>query len=109
MAFRRIERFKSIGVLRLVKPVRNDMNRISETTPCPTCGDPIVFIRTKNGKQIPCGAFSERVYDPVCDKRAIIVTWDGKVGAMGERFTEPTKGYKPHWSRCPRANDWRTR
>jgi|LGOV01.1.fsa_nt_gb ssDNA-binding Zn-finger/Zn-ribbon topoisomerase 1 len=85
------------------------MSRVSGVTRCPTCGDPIVYIELKTGKLVPCDTNTLRTYDPVADAKVVIVTPIGQVGAMGKRFTKPTKGYRPHWSRCPRANDWRIR
>jgi len=77
--------------------------------PCrsPGCGVALVFVRTPNGKNIPCEADSLRVYHPDRDRGENVVTLDGRAGQMGVRWTEPVEGYLPHWAKCPKAGDWR--
>lgn len=59
---------------------------MSGTSTCKGCGASIVWIKTPNGKAMPCDNAIETV-----------VTDNGEV----------IKGRRPHWASCPAANLFR--
>jgi hypothetical protein len=59
---------------------------VSDTSPCSTCGKPIVWVRMQSGKAMPC--------DP---GNVTIVTDDGRV----------VRGRIAHWATCPTADQHR--
>lgn len=71
-------------------------------TACRSCGDPIVWIKTKAGKSMPCNALPIRYRaKPGGDTK--IVTEAGDVVCC-EAFADPAEatgwGYIPHWATC---------
>ena len=76
---------------------------------CRACGQQIVFIKTKAGKQMPCNPLI-RDFWPKEGGHERIVTPDGNVVA-GE-FSgdgEPSYGYISHFATCKEANRFRKR
>lgn len=53
---------------------------------CKGCGAEILWIKTKNGKIMPCNT----------DKTTIVTS-------QGETIT----GHVPHWATCPKAKDFK--
>ena len=84
---------------------------------CKSCGAPIVWIKTQNGKNMPCDADAVE-YQENYKGKSTIVTEDGrvlkvtKIDRAGGGLLDPIidgKGYIPHWATCPHANSHRTR
>lgn len=78
-------------------------------TACRSCGAPIVWIKTRAGKSMPCDAqlvsFVQQEGGP-----AKIVTPEGEVvsgrpAKRGEPFI--SQGYIPHWSTCNAPDSFR--
>ncbi len=61
---------------------------------CPTCGSQIHFIKTVNGKQMPCQLTLE-----YGDERKTLVTNSGRTVRKAGR---DVIGYQPHWGFCKR-------
>jgi len=76
---------------------------------CKACGAPIVWIKTLNGKSMPCDA----VQIPYTEKRGgslKIVTDDGRViSAKTPHWVSEADGVgrTPHWATCPQAGSFR--
>ena len=75
-------------------------------TRCKSCGAPIVWIRTRAGKAMPCDA--QRVYIVNRPRgSAKVVTDDGFV-LSGDVVTDPAEatvyGHISHFSTCPNAD-----
>jgi hypothetical protein len=83
---------------------------MSTPTPCRSCGDPILFIKTPSGKQIPVNAERLAVLvDP--DSSEKIVLSSGRVVSattVDPRVTDGSLvGYRAHFATCPAASAWR--
>jgi len=80
-----------------------------KTTTCKACGKPIVWIRTTKGKAMPCDA-NPVAYKKEQGGKEKIVTQNGEVisGTLDAKAEEITGiGYIPHWSTCPKADNFR--
>ena len=80
-------------------------------TACKGCGRPIVWIRTGNGKSMPCDA-QPVVYKAVEGGKDRVVMPNGEV--LSCTFDADTDevtgvGYLPHWSSCPQAGKFKKR
>ncbi len=84
---------------------------------CKSCGAPIVWIKTQNGKNMPCDADAVE-YQENYKGKSTVVTEDGRVikatiiDRAGGGFLSPVidgKGYIPHWATCPHAAQHRRR
>lgn len=83
---------------------------------CKFCGAPIVWIKTQNGRSMPCNAEAVEYQDNRVGKD-IVVTPEGKV--IKVMVITPTnnglipivdgKGYISHFATCPSANEARNR
>lgn len=83
---------------------------------CKSCRAPIVWIKTKNGKNMPCDADAVE-YQENYKGKSTIVTEDGRV--LKASIITPSsggfapiidgKGYIPHWATCPHAAQHRRR
>lgn len=79
---------------------------------CKSCKAAIVWIRTQEGKSMPCDAAP--VYYTAKPKSSSkrIVTPNGEVLAC-EYTEDPSKatgtGFVPHWATCPEADSFRGR
>jgi hypothetical protein len=62
------------------------MNQATQESFCRSCGEPLVFLRTKAGKWMPVDA--------------------GSV-SPGDELFEPRSGHESHWDTCPEAAMWR--
>jgi len=71
----------------LICPEDTRKKREKKVTPCRSCGDPIYFVRTKFGKDMP-------VND---EELSTIITDNGNV----------IKGRRPHFITCPNAHLFR--
>lgn len=76
---------------------------------CRSCGAPIIWIKTVQGKSMPCDP-DEIVYWEKAGASGKIVTLNGEV--ISCKFEgEPNKatgiGYRPHWATCPHASSFR--
>ena len=78
---------------------------------CRSCGAPIVWITTKNGKAMPCDA-KPRNY--LAGSKDVFITEDGKtvLGTLPEPgMMQPQGyvgwGYVPHYATCPHADEHR--
>lgn len=78
---------------------------------CKSCGAPIVWIKTQNGKNMPCDADAVE-YQENYKGKSTVVTEDGRVlkatiiDRTGGGLLSPVidgKGYIPHWATCPHA------
>jgi len=76
---------------------------------CRGCGAEIIFIRTSEGKSIPCDPEPLK-YWQCADGRERIVTPDGEVVAAeltGMPGGESGIGYITHFATCPKADSFR--
>ena len=87
------------------------MNKQLRVCKCRSCGAPIVWITTKNGKSMPCDA-KPRNY--LAGSKYVFITEDGEAmrGALPEHgMVQPQGfvgwGYTPHWATCPHADEHR--
>ena len=78
---------------------------------CRSCNADIIWLKTKTGKHIPCNPVLVKYWQKHGGTKKI-VTPDGDVISCE---TEPGlfdrtadgSGYIPHWSTCPKADDFR--
>lgn len=78
---------------------------------CKGCQAEIIWIKTVNGKNMPCNA-KEVVYWENKDGKANIVRTNGEVvraDLEGEEGKESGIGYISHFASCPNANSHRRR
>ena len=71
--------------------------------PCRECGKPLIFIRTRAGKNMPCEA-EPVLYWPDADGPLLFYQRDGSYerGTLAGHPAVPQEsGYVPHWGRCP--------
>ena len=71
--------------------------------PCRECGKPLIFIRTRAGKNMPCEA-EPVLYWPDADGPLLFYQRDGSYerGTLeGHPAVPQESGYVPHWGRCP--------
>lgn len=75
---------------------------------CRGCGAPIVWIKTKAGKSMPCDP-SPVYYKVTPGAKEKVVTLHGEViSAEIVPATEATDaGYRPHWATCPKADHFK--
>lgn len=74
---------------------------------CRACGYRIRWIRTKNGKSMPCNAQAVR-FTPGGGPETF-VTEDGKVERGRRRQDGEKTGYISHFATCPEADRFRKR
>lgn len=83
-----------------------------KSTPCRTCGAPILFIRTPRGKLLPVDAEPVLVVRRGGTQTETIVTEDGQVirGFRVDGHADPTvgryEGRRPHWVTCPHGDEF---
>ncbi len=74
---------------------------------CRYCGKPIIFVRTVNGKLMPCDATPVK-YWLSDDKRGVMIFQRNGTYARamldGLASTCSGSGYRPHWSSCTRRD-----
>ena len=75
---------------------------------CRSCGAEIIWIKTPDGKLMPCDAAPVYYCAKSGSKR--IVTWNGQVRAC--EYTDDVNkatgvGYVPHWSTCDHGEHFR--
>lgn len=82
---------------------------------CKYCGAPIVWIKTQNGRAMPCNADAVQ-YQNTRGGKDIVVTAEGKVVRVsiikGGGVLTPIpdgEGYISHFATCTHANEARTR
>lgn len=78
---------------------------------CKSCGANILWIKTQNGKSMPCNA-EQVIYWQDAKGEANIITPNGETirATLITRRTPATGvGYIPHWATCPQANNFRKR
>ena len=71
--------------------------------PCRECGKPLIFIRTRAGKNMPCEA-EPVLYWPDDAGPLMFYQRDGSYerGTLeGHPAVPQESGYVPHWGRCP--------
>lgn len=75
---------------------------------CRGCGAPIVWIKTKAGKAMPCDP-SPIFYKPVPGAKEKIVTLKGDVvsAEIIPAADAHEAGYRPHWATCPQAGSFK--
>lgn len=78
---------------------------------CKACGAEIIWIKTNNGKAMPCDPEQVYYYEQRGAKDKI-VTPNGQVLSCflnpPKKYSEPTGfGYVPHWATCPNAEKFR--
>lgn len=62
-------------------------NKLHGGEVCRSCGAPVVWLKTRKGKDMICEA-----------KVTVIYTAEG----------DQVRGHEPHWSSCPDAMEWRS-
>lgn len=76
---------------------------------CKSCGTDIIWIKTKNGKSMPCDVQKVKYWEnPLSTGR--VVTQGGRVVPCdfhGAELIVAGEGYIPHWSTCPDATRYR--
>lgn len=73
---------------------------------CKSCNAPIIFIKTRKGKSMPCDAKPVR-FDLEIKGRDLIVTEDGDVVRGRISKDGADTGYKSHYASCPHAAEYR--
>lgn len=80
---------------------------------CKYCGAPIVWIKTQNGRSMPCDANAVQ-YQNARGGKDVVVTPEGKVVRVsvikGGGILTPIpdgEGYISHFATCPHANEAR--
>ena len=76
---------------------------------CKKCGDPIIFIKTSAGKNMPCDPGLIPYWRDNRGKQRI-VTPDGEVIACrleGDPQKITGVGHIPHWATCPNAKEFK--
>ena len=80
-----------------------------KTVPCRACGAELLFIKTQNGKTIPCDAESRRFY--ACeDGKELFVLADGRVKrgrTVPMELDGADIGFISHFATCPEADKFR--
>lgn len=89
-----------------------------KVTTCKSCGAPIVWIKTQNGRSMPCDVPAVD-YQENYKGSSLIVTDDGRVRratiikkpitSSGLQPIIDGKGYISHFATCPYANKYRRR
>lgn len=87
-----------------------------KVTTCKSCGAPIVWIKTQNGRSMPCDVPAVD-YQENYKGSSLIVTDDGRVRratiikkpitSSGLQPIIDGKGYISHFATCPYANKYR--
>ena len=74
---------------------------------CKSCGAEIIWIKTKNGKAMPCNPqkISYRNTWPAGD--LTLITPDGKIAKGTLDFDSDSYGYESHFATCPAAGNFR--
>lgn len=73
---------------------------------CRSCGQPIRWIRTTTGKNMPVDP--EELNADDLTSGTILVTLSGQVHRVGGERNQPNvKGFISHFSTCPDAKEWR--
>lgn len=86
-----------------------------EVKKCKFCGAPIVWLKTQNGRPMPCDAAAVKYQENYKGKDVIVLS-DGKVikatvvNPNGGGLTPiiDGEGYISHFATCPHANEART-
>lgn len=76
---------------------------------CKACGADIIWIKTKNGKPMPCD--SQKIpYRNTFPKGSLtLVCPDGRIAKGEFDITSDTFGYQSHFATCPAADRYRKR
>lgn len=79
---------------------------------CKGCGAPIVFVKLKSGKAIPCNPSPVFIEDKA--GREIIVTVDGRISNGRQEHVKcqnqsAVRGYVSHFATCPKSTTFRKR
>ena len=67
-----------------------------KTAECRSCGEPIFFATTRNGKIIPINVVEERMEE-----------WAGQTAPDGRPAFTRDSGMEAHFSTCPYADSYR--
>lgn len=84
---------------------------VSGASTCRSCGAPILWIKTRAGKFMPCES-KQIHYITKPGAAAKIVTPGGDVISAeitGDPAAASGFGYAPHWANCPGADNHRRR
>ena len=88
---------------------------MSQYDKCKACGAPIIWVKTKDGKHVPCNP-EEIEIDPAGAKTMCVVTDDGGLewGSPVNRDSlflpdRTVTGRVSHFATCPAANKFRKR
>ena len=76
---------------------------------CRSCGKPIQWMTTKNGRRMPCDDALVR-YWAKPDGRSSVITFAGEIQRCelkGEPGAESGQGRIPHWNTCDRTKQLR--
>lgn len=76
---------------------------------CKSCGAEIIWIKTKNGKNMPCDAKPISYRNTFPQGSLVLITPDGKVARGEFDPSSDTIGYLSHFATCPNANQHRKR
>jgi len=79
-------------------------------TTCKSCGMPILWVKTRSGKAMPCDIKPIRFrIDDSAQVLERFVTKNGDILFGARDSTGNLEGYISHFATCPQADTWRKR
>ena len=77
---------------------------------CRACGAPILWIKTRAGKSMPCDAKPQSYVESPGGPQKIVTTAGDVISCnLVEVHQSNKRGYVPHWATCPNADSFRRR
>lgn len=76
---------------------------------CKACGAEIIWIKTPNGKNMPCNAQKIPYKNTFPKGDLVLVTPEGKIARGTFDLESDTYGYESHFATCPVAGNFRRR
>ena len=75
---------------------------------CKACGAPILWIRTRAGKSMPCDVKPlSYVESQGAPQKIVTAAGDVLSCELVEEHKTNKRGYLPHWATCPNADSFR--
>ena len=74
---------------------------------CKSCGKEIIWIKTTNGRNMPCDAGGILYREDLTKGDMILITRDGKMVWAKRDPSSDLIGYTSHFATCPESNRWR--